>query len=138
MIPICFCIPTDCSECYEHNVSYCPDEINISAGLTPSDTLYLWIRDKFNNIWDDIITVNADGSFDINMSNFPTGMFTPSFGSIDIFLTTDAKGQSVQEMSFDTQEYNCLILTVDNPVYLTDDSGCNILTSDDDEPLIAE
>lgn len=135
MIPICFCISTDCSECYEHSVSYCPSEINISAGLTPAATLYLWIRDKFGKIWDDIITVEADGSFDINMSNFPTGMFTPSFGSLDIFLTSDAQGQTVVPVTFNATEYNCIMLSVSEPVYLTDDTDCVLLTDEDGNNL---
>lgn len=138
MIPICFCISKNCDECYEQSISYCPNEINILAGLIPAATLYLWVRDKFGKIWDDIVTVNGDGSFDINMSNFPTGMFTASFGSLDIFLTSDSDGGTVVPVTFNTVEYNCLILKVNEPVYLTDDSGCVILTDDSGNPLIAE
>lgn len=135
---LCGCISANCDECFELSIAYCPNQINISASLTPSASLYLWIRDKFKNLWEDQITVNADGSFDINIDNFPTGMFTPNFGAVDIFLTTDNKGADIVPMTFSAIDYNCLLLSVGEPVYLTDDSGCNILTDDEGNPLIAQ
>ena len=139
MAELCGCIDNNCDECFELSVAYCPDQlINISAGLTPAASLYLWIRDKFGNLWYDTITVNADGSFDIDTDNFTTGMFTPTFGALDIFLSTDDKGANIVPMTFNLIADNCLILSVGEPVYLTDDTGCIILTDDEGKPLIAQ
>jgi len=114
MIPVCFNIPSNCDSCYEKSIDYCPPSINIQAKLTPGATLYLWIRDKFQHTWGDLITVDLDGSFDINQNNFPKGMFTPSFGSLDIFLTTDDLGQNIVPLNFGMDEYNCILLSVNS------------------------
>ena len=75
----------------------------------------------------------------MNLSTFPVGMFTPDFGPTQIWLSTDALGVDVQELYlYGYLPYLCIILIVDPPVYLTDDSGCILLTDEDGKPIIAQ
>jgi hypothetical protein len=110
------------------SIPYCPSSINIaSTNLVNGATYYIWITDKNNNTFWNTLTGNADGSFTINQASFPTGMFTPQFGPIDIFLSTDSQGTQVQSLTINAVIYNCIILSVSEPVYLT--TGCNLLST---------
>jgi len=138
---ICFCLPNDfCDQCYELSIPYCPPTlINIpTTNLVPYYTMYyLWIRDKFDNVWTDTVFANGDGTFDIDQTNFPSGMFTESFGPIDMYLSTDSLGVDYQELNlYGYLPYACIILSVAGPIYLTDDTGCILLTDDDGNLLI--
>lgn len=138
LTPICQCLYVDCSDCFDMNVSYCPSSpININAGQTPAIQIYLWVRDKFGNLYNDFVTVNGDGSVDIDLTHFPKGMFTPEFGSVDMFLTSDADGKLVLPMGtlYPAETFNCIFISVDSPVFLTDDTECFLLTDDNDNIL---
>jgi hypothetical protein len=100
---------------------------------------YLWIRDKFDNVWADTVFANGDGTFDINQANFPSGMFTETFGPVDMYLSTDSLGVDYQELNlYGYLPYACIILSVAGPIYLTDDTGCVFLTDDDGNLLTVD
>jgi hypothetical protein len=136
----CFCIPFDCSTCYYTTVCYCSNSLTIYAGLTPGKNYYLWVRDKFQNIYNDTVTIAANGSFIITFSHFPTGLFNYSAGCYDVFLTTDSQGQNPVSMSnlYPSKIYKCIIFDILPPVFLMDDGGCNILTDDNGNYLTAD
>jgi hypothetical protein len=136
---LCWCLPINCDVCYTYIIPYCPPTlINIpTTNLTYNSTYYLWIRDKFGNVWTDTVLGLSDGTFNINQANFPTGMWTEDFGPIDIYLSTDNLGTIVKPLQlYGYSPYNCLILSVAGPIYLMDDSGCIYLTDDDGNLLI--
>jgi hypothetical protein len=138
--PICKCLTENCDVCYNMTVAYCPQSININAGQTPSAQIFLWIRDKLSNLYRELITVNGDGSIYIPLANFPTGMFTPEFGGVNIFITSDVDGNTILPMGtlYPNDTFNCILLSVNNPDYLTTDDGCEFLTDDNNIPLIAQ
>lgn len=140
--PTCKCFDQDCSTCYNYSVAYCPSNSILipTSNLINHTTYYQWIRDKFDNIYVAQFHIAPfGGKFYITKSNFPEGMFTPEFGPITIFLSTDSDGLNIQPMKFGSVFYNCLIFSVDKPVYLNTDDDCDYLTDDDDNlPLIAQ
>lgn len=83
--------------------------MNVLAGLIPASTPYLWVTDKFGNQYADQITINSDGSFDIDLTLYPVGMLNPSNGWFDIFITSDPVGIVIIPMIF-VNEFNCLKL----------------------------
>lgn len=127
----CGCLNIDCSSCLNYSVGYCPPSlINIpTTNLTNGATYYLWVIDKFNNNYTDVITGNSDGSFNINQSNFTTGMFANGFGKRDVFITTDANGFNVKPLNYGGVTYNCIMLSVSNPVALATFDDCMVLSS---------
>lgn len=101
-----------CAVCYRLCVGFCPSGINVAAGLIPGANLWLWVMDKFGNFYQNAIIVNGDGSFDIVLNDFPTGMFSPAAGVTNIFVTTDQAGIDLVEMTFAGATYNCIILQI--------------------------
>ncbi len=119
--PVCVCIDIDCSVCFDMSIDYCPvSPINLNVGQTPTTQIYLWIIDKLGNVYNDLVTVKNDGSIDIDLSHFQIGMFTPNFGAIDIFLTSDSAGKIVLPIStlYPSSVYNCIFLKVNEEVHI--------------------
>ena len=116
-IRVCEELPSSCDYCYS-TMSYCDlTDINLSVGLTNSggSTAYLWIKDKFENLYRDFITINSDGSVDINTNNFPDGMFNYTFGPTLMFLSSDIDGNSLIDMNILSITYSCVDLIIYNP-----------------------
>ncbi len=109
MTRVCVPIALNCDYCYTLELAY-ETILNVAAGLTPAASLYVWVTNKFGNQYVDAITVNGDGSFNIDTSNYPAGMFNPLAGWFDVFVTSDVDGNTVVPMSFGPDEYNCLKL----------------------------
>jgi hypothetical protein len=102
-----------CDSCYEITKEYC-DDINISPDMVPPgySTFYLQIIDKFITRRTQEVTLNEDGSFDIDSSVLPDDFFNPYAGKFELYLSLDEDGLEVQEMTFDDEQYNCIILTI--------------------------
>lgn len=135
----CGCIAENCDTCYEYSVIYCDSGNFISVpstNLINHHTYYIWIRDKMGNIFTTSYSLSPGGHLRIYKPDFPNGMVTPNFGAMDVYVSTDAYGQVVQPLTIGGKSYNCVFLTIDNPVYLTSDDGCTILTDDNGNALI--
>ncbi len=106
---ICDYLELNCDYCFTLEKQYSAT-LNISAGLTPASKPYLWITDKFGNQYSGQVVVAGDGSFNIDTTVFPEGMFNPLAGWFDIFLSSDVDGTSIVPMTFGGSPYNCLKL----------------------------
>lgn len=113
MTQFCGTIPIDCSECADVSAAPCQSVINLAVGLTPSTQYYLWIRDRFSNLYFDLITVGIYGSVDIDTANFPAGMFETSGVFFDIFITSDSNGVDIIPLNVNPGvTNNCIILSI--------------------------
>lgn len=106
---VCKPIALNCDYCFTLQLQY-QSPINVLAGLPLASAFYLWVRDKFGNQYEDWIMVNPNGSFDIDLTNYPAGMFNPLNGWVDIFITSDLEGTIIVPMIFGTS-FNCLKLS---------------------------
>lgn len=102
----------NCDSCYEVSYEYC-NSISVQAGLTPSETYYLNLIDKFNNRYTQDITVGLDGSFDIDATLLPESYFNPFGGKFEAYLSTTDQGTDYISMTFEAQNYNCLLISID-------------------------
>jgi len=104
-------LPIDCDTCYETVIiEPCLDAtINFPLNLTPAASLYLFVIDKFRNIWCDLITVNSDGGIDIVVADYPDGLFNKNAGIFRIFLSTDITGSDVVDITIGSETYPCLV-----------------------------
>ena len=75
----------NCSECYQATLSQFPDTITIVAALSPNTPYYIWVTDKFNNIYStDRITTDSSGSIVLDAETiglFPVGWFCKDAGA---------------------------------------------------------
>ena len=128
MAQYCGCVEPDCSVCYSLTADYCPDTINIPCGLTPLTQYYVWVEDRFGNLFYDLITSDANGDVDIVCSNFPD-IFKSDSGVMTVFVTVNDTPDNLLTLNFPTPT-NCVALSVSPPIYLTDKCG-NFLTDQD-------
>ena len=124
---ICFDIPTTCDSCYEFTYPVqCLDILNVPcSNLTPGDTYYLYVRDKFNNVFEADVIADPWGGFNIDVLDFPLGIFQPIAGKPMIFLTTSKTDPEmhIQPMTIYTIDYTCVLLAQgDNDLRQFDDS----------------
>jgi len=103
----CDTISVGCDECFEINVSECAP-ININPGLVPATVYWLHITDKFFTTFKQQVTINGDGSFDIDLTDL-TGMNTKYSGDWQLFLSTDEAGVNVVTITFGGTDYECMI-----------------------------
>jgi len=121
MSKICITIPDECKSCYKLCIEYCPTGINIQPKLNPDTKYYLFVVDHFGNVWRDDITINQDGSFDIDLANYPSGFFTSSSGAVNIFLSENEDGSNPIDMTFDGTVYNCVLISTQPNVDFVDE-----------------
>jgi len=133
-------IDIDCTTCFE--VSRADNDLNFIYGLTPSTQYYLWIIDKFRTNYRVLITSGVDGSFDITLTDYPSGMFNKYAGDFEVFLSTDIDGLNLVTMTIATVSYTCLVLSISasteiscdpnpidtcSPAYITNSDGSTIV-----------
>ena len=108
----CNIIPADCSVCFRIETLICPNRLLIPTGISSGTQLYLWLRDKFQNLYYDLIIIDGFGTAILDPGNFPAGLFNiPGF--LDMFLTSDVDGSNVVPMQISSVEYNCVIIEVE-------------------------
>lgn len=100
-----------CDSCYEITKEYCED-ININPGLVSGSVYYLQIVDKFGKRRTQEITINVDGSFDIDTSVLPDNYFNPHAGKFELYLSNESEGESRANLTFLDQVYSCIILSI--------------------------
>lgn len=111
MTQVCDPVPLDCSYCYVLELVQ-SDTLTVDAGLTPASMVYVWITTKFSSQYMVSVVVAGDGSFDLDASDFPNGMFNPDAGYFDLFVSSDIDGSVVVPMTFGASEYNCVLLSI--------------------------
>lgn len=92
------CNPLNCDSCYNAEYWIGPDGIVIPSkfsSTSPEPTYYLWLRNKFDTIFSNQITINNDGTFFVIPDNYPEGMFYPFDQYFVIWLTTDIDGEDL-------------------------------------------
>lgn len=103
--------PMDCDACYETIIiEPCADTtINFQVGLPAGQQRYLFVIDKFKNVWRNLITVKPDGSIDLTLTDYPDGLFNKYSGFFRVFLSTDDQGQNIVDLTINGNLYLCII-----------------------------
>jgi hypothetical protein len=108
-----------CDQCYELSKEFC-EAINIDPSLVPTTTYYLQIINQKIQRTSQLITIKADGSFDIDLDALPDGYFNPYSGKYELYLSTLEAGTNYVNMTLEDETYKCIILTIT----LTNDPEC--------------
>lgn len=130
----CGCIDTDCSECYEIEAPYCFDFVALPSIPGVYADLYIWVRDKFGNLYYADLTA-SHGIYYLIASDFSKEIFSSDFGCVTVFVTSDANGQTIVPFTVGYTEYNCISLCTSPPVFLVDECE-NFITDEDGNYII--
>lgn len=101
-------VAVNCDECYELSVGDCLP-ITIATSLTPATVYWLICTDKFGNRYDVQVTVDANGDFEIDPDNYPTGLFNPYAGKFVFILSVSQVSVSAVQFSVSGATYSCVI-----------------------------
>ena len=125
-----------CDECFELVVNGC--EVNVKAALPAGRTYFLFLENKFNN-YVTPISVNADGSFDIDLTLYPDGMFNEHAGKFEVFLSDKLTPVNYTPLRISDAWYNCLIMNFTTQCCFGDlllSDGAAVLVDSDGEFLL--
>ena len=103
-------IDLDCSNCYE--VSRASSSLNFLVGLTPSTAYYLFVEDKFDNIYRVLITSGADGSITIDPASFPGSLFNKFAGVFTVVVSTSLTAETTSTLTIGGTAYSCISLSI--------------------------
>ncbi len=103
-----------CDLCYEVAVPACQDEYSFDTGLTAA-TPYTMILEDANGIQYNYIDspVGGNGTWTIDTTYFPGGMFNQWSGTYRITFSADTTGDAVigdEELTIDGNSYFCIVL----------------------------
>lgn len=112
----------DCNSCFKDYLAKCNLAIQVYAQLTPL-TDYTWIiTDKFGNKYQGEFTTDADGFWQIQVADLPSGMLTQYSG--DFLLQVQDSGCKPVKFKV-AQEYDCIDFTIKGGTYEKDTLGCS-------------
>lgn len=101
-------IPEDCESCYLYTLNL--SDLIISSGIAANTTYYVWIIDKFGNIFRDQYNTDNNGNFILDEKNYPDNMFNKFSGNFRMFISSDIDGNNIIPMTWYFQNFNCVIL----------------------------
>ncbi len=107
---VCDTIVVNCDECKEVLSDVCFTSLNIKTELAASTSVYMWVRDKFGNLYRELIMTEYDGAIIITSDDYPDGLFQlPQI--FDLFVTSDEDGTDVLPL-FSSPTFNCMKLNI--------------------------
>jgi hypothetical protein len=111
----------ECNSCFQDYLAKCNLAIRVYAQLTPA-TDYIWvITDKFGNKYQGDFTTDADGFWEIQVADLPSGMLTQYSGD----FTLQVQDSGCKPVKFKiAQEHDCINFTIKGGNYEKDSIGC--------------
>ncbi|GEM_PF-5782440 len=111
---LCNTEPTlDCLTCYETTKqSPCVATLLFDLDLTVGVSYYLWVVDKFYNVYREQVTVTAGGIITPNLANYPDSFFNENAGYFWCYLTTDIAGLNKVTFTLAGTSYKCFIFNI--------------------------
>ncbi len=107
---VCENIIANCDKCKEILSDVCFTSLNIKTELSSNTSVYIWIRDKFENLYRELIMTEYDGTIIITSNQYPIGLFQlPQI--FDLFVTSDEDGLNVLPL-FISPTFNCIKLNI--------------------------
>ena len=98
-----------CTTCYSLTLPACEDSITIPSDLTPG-TYYVWVEDRFAIKYVQEVTVGVGGSFTMDVTGFPAGMFTANSGHYIFTISTSETEDTQETFTIDASDYDCWLI----------------------------
>jgi hypothetical protein len=87
------------------------DNITVNAGLTPGTEYWYIITDKFGNRYTKQVTADENGSFELQASDFPQGLFNPYSGKFPLQVKKTLQDEAPQPLTFCGVTYDTVLMT---------------------------
>lgn len=112
-----------CTTCFSDYLAKCNEAISVFARLEPNSAYlqYKWvITDKFDNKYEGNFVTDADGFWEIPVSELPEGLLTQYSGNFKIEVF-DAEDTPVRFLI--AQEYDCIDFEIKGGTLVKDQIG---------------
>ena len=104
---------SQCESCYVMTADTCSETVTLAVGLTPATEYVIWMQDKFNTTYNQIITSDGSGSLVLDLSAVDLA-FTPYSGSYELSVSTSYYTNTTEQLTIATVNYNCINLSFYN------------------------
>jgi hypothetical protein len=84
--------------------------ITVKAGLTAARQYWYIITDKFGKTYAKQLTADVDGSFELSLADFPTGLFNPYAGSFLLQVKETLQDEAGQPLTFCAKSYDTICM----------------------------
>lgn len=81
---------------------------------------WMWMEDVNGNVYQYGNNTDGSGAFTFDSQWFPEGMFNAYSGPYDVSFSTSQSTNTGEPFMVDGTEYNCLLLTYKNLIYVYD------------------
>ncbi len=115
-----------CNNCFSDYLVQCSEFVNVFAKLAPS-TIYQWvITDKFDRQYAGVFETDADGFWQIPVSELPEGLLNEYAGVFKLQVFDDPYGINCNEPVTFTiaQTFDCISFNVRAGNRTKDNLGC--------------
>lgn len=119
---------TNCLTCFSDYLVKCSTNINVFARLTPL-TQYEWvITDKFDREYSGLFTTDADGFWQIPVTDLPDGLLTEFSGTFELqvfeFEVYPSQSKCAPVKFKIAQEYDCIVFNLRAGTREKNNLGC--------------
>lgn len=98
-----------CTTCYPLTLPDCPDSFDLETDLG-AGTYYVWVKDRFAVKYVQQVTVGVGGSFTVDATAFPAGMFTANSGHYIFTISTSETEDTQETFTIDAADYDCWLI----------------------------
>ncbi len=100
-----------CESCYVTIFKACTDNATISPALPINSIFYLFVTDKFDNLYIQQVATDGSGAFIIDFSAYPETLFTENSGFFEMTVSESSAFSTNETLTFDGSFYNCIIFS---------------------------
>jgi len=114
--------------CYEVVLQSCTDTILVSAGLEANTQYYWVIENRHGNIYQRLVTTDAQGILTIDTTVLPDGSFNKHAGFLKLKIKEGSNYANVVDLQFGADNYSCVMINL-SEINLEDGdlSGVNVI-----------
>jgi hypothetical protein len=114
--------------CYEVVLQSCSDTIIVSAGLTPNTEYYWVIENRHGNLYQRLVTTDANGLLAIDTSVLPLGSLNKHAGFLKLKIKDGSNYANVVTLQFGEESYSCVLINLSEIDRENDDmSALNVI-----------
>jgi len=115
-----------CKGCFNLILDYCGENITLPTGLAEGTKVWWEITDKFGEVWRGSAIVDDEGEIDIEVDQFPEGLFNPHAGNFNFIIGAEGDDApslplcDIIDLTICGTEYECITFSFTKTNYVED------------------